>query len=323
MRAAADLHLSRVTQQWVLEALAHLRADAEEHGGPTVLCGDLLDVAETVPSSAFLAFHRAVRGWPDLFILAGNHDQLSRDSGRTMLSLLADADVTVVTDTHVTDFGAMLAYRHPSTFRARCEALAPRPLVFAHQGFRGAYMNAMVRDRDGVNPTDTPAESVVVTGHYHLPHSIGNIIYCGSPFQLSFAEEGQTKSFLRWEPGEAWPTRVPFRTSAPTHYTVRWHPDAGPPEPPDAVQPHDKVRVVTTVDRNTARKAAGQLKQAGLEGAAVVTSSLDDLAVTVEAGAEAPVAVWKYLDALYLADPRRPASDAVVEAAEQEGLWIG
>jgi len=322
MRAAADFHLSRVTRAWCLEALEQLRLDAEEHGGPTILCGDILDVAEDVPAAAFLAFRDKLAQFPgEVYVLAGNHDQIGRSTGQTILTALDTA--TVVTDALLSPHGAMLAYREPGRFSSRLGALGPSDRLFCHQGFKGAYMNAMVRDRDGVLPRETAGRPLVVAGHYHLPHSIGNIIYCGSPFQLSFAEEGHVKSFLRWEEGSPWPTRVPFGTSAPNHYTIRWEPDRGEPSMPAAARPHDKVRVVTSVDRKQARAARDQLKRAGLEEAALITSAADDTSLAADPTLGVWPAVEDYIAKVSGGDARRPSADAVVALAEEEGLWRG
>ena len=204
LRATADLHLTAVSAPWVFAALAELRRDAADHGGPTVIAGDILQQATTVHMPTWDRLRRMLLGWPDeVYVIVGNHDMY--DATSNALDGLAGPGVRVIAEPTSTPLGPMVPYVHMrdagdfddalSAARAHREPGHGVGIVWCHQGIRGAYVNSMRRDRDGVW-AGTFGDHIAVAGHYHMPQSIGRVIYCGSPYQRSFAEEGQRKGWL-------------------------------------------------------------------------------------------------------------------------------
>jgi hypothetical protein len=324
MRAASDLHLSPISRPWVLEVLAQLREDTLEHGGPTVLVGDLLDVAEVVHGESLVEMYRALQGWPgELWIVPGNHDYPNRNLYSSPLELFHGGPVHVVKMPSWTPVGLMIPFQRPSDFWFKVKAALrnqkpDHPNVWwSHQGWNGAYMNTMRRDTRGLSQANISAD-LVVSGHYHLPHGVGKVVYCGSPYETTFACEGQTKGFLRWDGTTLYPERVPFVTSAPKHVSITWDPAEGPPEIP-TLRPQDIPRIITTASREVARAASDQLKKAGLGSVPVITSAASSAAVRVAASEP-----WEAVEAHLIERHGQGGPDpmAVREYAEEADLWM-
>jgi len=195
------------------------------------------------------------------------------------------------------------------------------PFIWAHQGFKGAYRNAMSRDRDGVSFSALPERHLVVAGHYHLPQNLGRVIYCGSPYEMSFAEEGQQKGWLRWDDpfADPLPVRIAFgQLGAAKHYTVHWNPADGPPKPPDKITQQDKVRIITQATRKEALAESAQLVDAGLEGVVIPPRTEHASQRGVVRPGMGPIqAAIGYT----LANPDRFDPVEMETFAQEEGLW--
>jgi len=73
-------------------------------------------------------------------------------------------------------------------------------ILLAHCGISGAVTNDLynITDRDGVSNDTLSKFDRVFLGHYHKRQEIGNILYVGSPVQLSFGEEFSEKGITIW-----------------------------------------------------------------------------------------------------------------------------
>lgn len=278
--AASDFHLSPATSNYVWAALEQMRSYAKrndiEH---TVWVGDILDQGETVHSALFMRLRSIARTWPGkLWVLVGNHDQFGMRWEDTVLTALHGEAAHVVAHPQLTEIGRMIPYCDPVVFvdvwAKLAEGMKQRDdifdrIVWAHSGFKGAYRNQLSVDRDGVALRSLPLKGeLIISGHYHLPQVVGRVIYCGSPYEVSFAEEGQRKGFLVLRSGERYPERVPFDDlGAPRHITVQWDPET--PLVVPEIRSHDIVRVKAAVTKEVGTRAIEQLKAVGLEGAAI------------------------------------------------------
>lgn len=330
MRAASDLHLAPHTAQWVFEALADLRADADAHGGPTVIAGDIFDQPKVVDVPLFNRLRDTLAAFPDrVVIVPGNHDQY--DGWRNACEALAGGNVEVVNEPRLVEgVGLCIPYTDPAKWGAIVANARPRlgtpklpPLVFAHQGFKGSYLNSMVRDRTGIQVTGLDG-LVVATGHYHMPQNVAQVIYCGSPYQTSHAETGQLKGFLAWpaKVRATWvdwlPDRRPYPSvTAPRYWTVTWDGTGAPSKPAEARE-GDIIRVVTTLSREALAGApAKALKKAGLAGAAIVTAP--QARPRVDLQAVGPVdAVDEYVQGVRTVNP-----EELRDFMQTEGVWPG
>jgi len=315
-RATSDLHLTPKTAEWVFSALRELREDAEERGGFTVLVGDIFDQPKTVDMPTFNRLRDMVQAWPSsLTIIAGNHDQY--DGKRNALEALAGGSCRVISEPTVTDIGLCVPYLPPSTFWQEIEGLTA-DVWWTHQGWRGSYLNNMRRDTDGLDCGRMTAK-LCVSGHYHAPQNIGPIIYCGSPYQTTFAEEGQIKGWLAWD-GELRPRRIPFeQVMAPRHWTVEWQ-HGEKPVIPEGYRDGDKVRIVTTASRDEVKKSKA-IRQAGLSGASIVSRSNNAERVTISDEGSPFEKACEYTRRVFGTDAQRPDPESLREWAEQAALW--
>ena len=277
IRATSDLHLTQATAPYVFAALEQLRKDAAKHGGVTVICGDVFDQAVSVNMplwNRLMGVFRSFKG--AVVLIPGNHDQY--DEYRNALEGFAGDRVRVVSTADpsvVTAYGHKIGACIPYTTNfdevfqwvlENRDRKAPK-LVFCHHGFKGAYLNEMYRCRRGGSVRAIPADTLVVSGHYHMPQVLGRVIYCGSPYQLTFSEEGQDKGWLLWKDAQRSliPVRKRFKSlGAPRHITIHWNPNDGPPEKPKGLLPSDKVRVVVEAVRSEVPNMASVLEDAGI-----------------------------------------------------------
>ena len=319
-RATSDLHLSPRTADYVFAALRELRDDAEERGGFTVLVGDILDQPRTVDMPTYNRLRDLLRKWPGdgVYVVVGNHDQY--DGERNALEALDGGACRVVSQPTVTDIGVMVPYLDPSVFWERTAALsAPKDVAWwTHQGWKGAYLNNMRRDREGLDCGRMNA-SICVSGHYHAPQNLGRILYCGSPYQTTFAEEGQVKGWLAWD-GSIRPVRVPYETvRAPKHWTVEWSPGDDAPKLPDGWREGDKVRIRTTASRDAVKRS--NVLSGALSGASILAAPRLTNRVAIDDGASPREAVRSYVAAVFGTDPNRPDPATLDEWARESDLW--
>ena len=181
LRATSDLHLSERTADWGLAALRELHADAAKTKGTTVLVGDIFHEPEMVHMPTWNRLRRMLYTWPGkVYVIAGNHDQY--DGQANCLEGLDGGACSVISKPTWTGIGRMLPYTVPEDFSAALASCAHPPVgepmlsfLWTHHGFKGAYRNAMSRDRDGVSCMEVPEGHLVITGHYH-PYSFRHIL---------------------------------------------------------------------------------------------------------------------------------------------------
>jgi len=340
VRATSDLHLSQRTAQWVFEALEALLADDQECGGTTVLVGDILDQADTVHMPTFNRFRDTLQRFRgEVYIVVGNHDQYTRarnalESLDRLANFANRSNVRVFTHPEVTNVGLMVPYQYSAEeFWSAVGALkkgenGTAKCWWVHQGWKGSYVNSMRRDMDGLSCNKVTAE-MVISGHYHMPQNLGSIIYCGSPYETSFAEEGQKKGWLRWEKFPiGWPCgepdvpeRIAYNLSAPKHYTVLWDLGGADPKAPSEMRAGDRVRVVVNGTREAVKQKSRVLKDAGLEGASIIAESGASQRKIVDKNSNPQEAVLQYVNRVYGPDGERMQPANLLAWADEVGLW--
>lgn len=326
--ATSDLHLSQSTAQWVFEALDEIAAAtvaANQADVHTVLVGDIFDQPEMVHMPTYNALRDRLRAWPNgvVHIVVGNHDQY--DAPRHALEALASTKTIIWDQPGQSNLGVMVPYQRTDFDKALTYALSRKvasepDVLWCHQGFKGAYMNSMIRDRDGADWTCIPQGYVVIAGHYHMPQTLGPLIYCGSPWETTFAEEGQRKGYLVITDMsvDRIPVRVPFtRVTAPRHFTVQWDPAVGPPVRPPEARPQDILRVVAKATKQEIASAHKQLADAGLDGVPVIAKP------TEVAGRGMLDPSWDLIRAATEYATRASPHLPLREAADDLNLWEG
>ena len=330
IRATSDLHLTQATAPYVFAALEQLRKDAHKHGGATVICGDVFDQAVSVNMplwNMLLGVLRSFRG--AVVLIPGNHDQY--DDYRNALEGFHGGKIKVVTtaDPRVVAYGgdrigACIPYtsNFDDVFQWVLENRdrnAPK-LVFCHHGFKGAYLNEMYKCRRGASVRSIPGDTLVVSGHYHMPQVLGRVIYCGSPYELTFSEEGQDKGWLLWKDASKSliPKRIAFKDlGAPRHITIHWDPDEGSPSKPKGLRDSDRVRVIVPSSKSDHPDAASDLNKAGILAPVVfrpvsgaTVQAIDDFKGDVIGAVRA-----------FVQNNSAHSPDDMWDFSEREGLW--
>ena len=225
----------------------------------------------------------------------------------------------------LTAIGWMLPYLQPDKFWGAIKRLTAEDKTmkggetkvwWTHQGWRGSYLNNMRRDNEGLSCKRVTAD-LVVSGHYHLPQNLGPIIYCGSPYETSFAEEGQVKGWLQPKV----PKRVPYQISAPKHWTVLWDLADEKPTAPAGMKQGDKVRVIVNGTRDEVKKRPKALKQAGLEGAAIVADPRGNHRRVIDINTTAQDAAIQFIDRIYGPDEDKLHPANLHLWADEVQLW--
>lgn len=328
VRAASDLHLSQKTAPWVWEALDALYQDTDHCGGCTVLCGDIFNQGVMAHMPTWNRLCDLLRNWPGtIFVIPGNHDQY--DGYENILKGLKGGDCEVISEPKWTPIGRMLPHTAAGSFSSALQSLSEDKngdlpeFIWCHHGFKGAYVNSNRRDTDGVKYSEIPLGHMVISGHYHMPQNLANLIYCGSPYECSFHEEGQAKGWLRWSSLESdpIPERVAYELSAPKHRTIHWDPTVGPPKPPE-IGDHDIVRVMTSATRKEAQAAISQLEGVGLDSVPVLVGiNVPQERQAFDPGIGIVEAAQSYANDRFRLETTGPEPEAMQDWAEEYELW--
>ena len=208
--------------------------------------GDFWHARGAIPVAPLADAVRLFAQWEvPTIILAGNHDMVSLDGRLHSLDALAAAappGLVRVIDEPTAALGAVfLPYRRRHSdivaalqAAARTQSLGERgpTAVFCHADVIGAAVNESHQSALGLAPSAFGAAGGhvrgVYSGHYHKPQAIDadpggahpRIEYIGSPYQLTFAEEGQDKRMLLFE--SIWPEPGAAGDSSGTNGGVEW-----------------------------------------------------------------------------------------------------
>jgi hypothetical protein len=298
----SDLHLQPSSAEVALEVLREVAAVAEQHkDGHVVFAGDFFMVRHTLHARLMLDARDAIAAWPSrgvkrFDVVVGNHDCVNLE-GRNALELFdgLGSFVRVHTMPTWTEAGLMLPYRHTADeLRAALALKRPKgasPTLFGHFGVRGAWMNSLQRDEDGL-----PAEDILqagfktaILGHYHRHGAVvDGVSYVGSPYQVSYAEAGQPKGVCRWD--GALLRHLPWDIG-PKHHKVVFDADHPQPLAMPKVRSGDKLWVVVKGQLAKAAQATVQeaLKNIGLEPARIdVDYQPEERAARIEIQPEEP-----------------------------------
>jgi len=207
----SDLHLSEDSAEVVFQkVLPGILEAAKDDADRIIAClGDFWHVRYKVPvilQNQVVEWLRALkRERLQLYLLPGNHDQIN-GAGENALEVFADLDhVTVITEPTWNCFGLWVPYRKERSDVEKALAIpVPAwivpPILWMHHGVKGAEMAPGVFGEIGLEPSQFQSWKLVFCGHYHKRQQLGNIVYVGSPYQVTANEAGQPKGYGRWNP---------------------------------------------------------------------------------------------------------------------------
>lgn len=210
----SDLHLDADSADVCLnEVLPGILEAVRQNNDPIVaMLGDFWHLRYRLEVRLLNAVTQILKSWTAQGIrvrmLPGNHDQIDV-AGRNALEVLGEIPgVTVFTEPQVDEFGAWVPYRRDGKmvrdFLASVVArIGNQPLTcFLHHGVVGAIDNYAAADAGDLHPNELPRNGAIFCGHYHRRQCVPNsqVIYVGSPRQVTANEAGQTKGFTVWDP---------------------------------------------------------------------------------------------------------------------------
>lgn len=209
MLILSDLHLQQDSQDIVLgEVLPGIIDIARNAGQDEIaILGDLFHVRYHIQVKLLNGLRDILKSagaylW---HILPGNHDQVDV-AGRNALEHLDDlSNVRVYSEPIWNEHGLWFPYRKPELFPELLASMTFKvmphdPVIFMHQGIRGAWMNDGFQNKDGVSIDLLKPFAYVISGHYHKHHFLNpRCAYVGSPYQTKSDESGQVKGYCVWD----------------------------------------------------------------------------------------------------------------------------
>lgn len=195
----SDLHFNLNTLEIASQALRAALAKAEALQLPLIIAGDLQDTKAIIRGEVANRLIEILQGSSvKVFILRGNHDQLSEKTEEHALNYLRPY-ATIVDAPRWYQNLLLIPYQNQSESLAyiiKNEGVLPDSILVVHQGFLGAAMGDYIQDKSSISP-DAVKDFTVISGHYHKHQIIGTVTYIGSPYTITFGEanDGQ-KGYL-------------------------------------------------------------------------------------------------------------------------------
>ncbi|KAK4535423.1 hypothetical protein CDCA_CDCA05G1448 [Cyanidium caldarium] len=205
----SDLHVERSRLHTCLEVLRTVHDCAVNLDAGIVFLGDFWHTRGSLPVPCLNGVIDVMKTFTrPTVMIPGNHDQVSLgglEHALTPIAAAMPAGLVKVIDRPQVFLNALwLPYRRDTTevLQALREHGPHVRAVFCHAEILGALLNsnAWVSALDGLDPAVFPAAPIpTYSGHYHRPHAVphhAHIVYCGSPYQVTLAEERQQKRLL-------------------------------------------------------------------------------------------------------------------------------
>lgn len=319
----SDLHLEEKSKAVALDVLRRVPAVCKARNDDHVaMLGDFWNVRHTLPVKLLIEARDIMQSWFEngvsrFDVLVGNHDQVDLE-GRNALEVFDGlGDGTFVhTEPGWTSAGFWLPYRHThDEVRAALTKAAGElgpiavrpPVLFAHIGLLGAWMNNTKRDDFGFPASEIVALGFkrVFCGHYHRHNTVQKgVMYVGSPYQVSYAEADQEKGVVAWDGTRS--EFLPWEVG-PKHYKVVFDADHPAAIEMPRVRPGDKLWVVV---KGQMAGAAQQAVQENLKALGIAPARIDVDLQPVEQAARIdmrpeetrPALAARYVDAQEIPD---------------------
>lgn len=208
----SDLHLTAKPEDkykwglfpWLAKQLKAERAES------LVILGDVTDAKDYHSSELVNLVVRAIdmlrQHVPHIIILMGNHDLLK--TGNMFFQFLdALPGVQVIAKPTEVNEGGSTAFflphtRHPELDWADFD-LSHYELVFMHQTIKGAFAsNGQAMEGESV-PDAIKGALRVFSGDIHVPQTMGNVTYVGSPYHVHFGDAFKPRAVVLEKDGKA------------------------------------------------------------------------------------------------------------------------
>jgi DNA repair exonuclease SbcCD nuclease subunit len=174
--------------------------------------GDMYDVRKsinfkTLKKTGEFFVQRFLNAPFNVHVIVGNHDSYNKNS----LAINAPRELLGWSEFNI--------YDYPTELKIDGENIAIIPWIcsenaeecfdflddtmanicFGHFDIAGFSMNKDIVNRAGISRTVFSKFKKTFSGHFHLPSSQDNIIYVGSPYQMSWTDYGDTKRVIIYD----------------------------------------------------------------------------------------------------------------------------
>lgn len=222
-----DIHLvDSPAAEYRWELFPWINQKVKEFGVKSIrLLGDLTDAKDNHPASLVNRIVSSIQALhtDDLMILSGNHDWLLKGNEFfRFLNHLPNVDfITRPTEDQALgyqDHIIMLPFTKTPAKDWENIDWGHYDYAFMHQTISGARAsNGQIMDGEGVPPM--PVRKRVYSGDIHVPQTIGNCTYIGSPYHVHFGDDFSPRVLILDKGGrETWiqmpsPRRIVLRAS--------------------------------------------------------------------------------------------------------------
>jgi len=201
----SDLHLSPSTFECCMKVLRRVHAEAIRRNVTVGFLGDFFDHVYNKGTLPVDILNELMRFFSNewsvpMVMIPGNHDYF--DASETEHGLtpfkFASEYITVIDKPTVVNNVLWIPWRR--NLDVLKNVLISRPpnilAIFGHFDIIGFKLNASRISTEGLSTDIFPQNIPVYSGHYHTPQSHGNIMYLGSPYQLSLSEAEDKKALV-------------------------------------------------------------------------------------------------------------------------------
>lgn len=175
---------------------------AEERSIKSLIhAGDFFESRKAIPVKTIPIardiIHSLKKQFNDIYILAGNHDIHYRDKiDPTSLDMFLDIPGITIVKEPITIGDICLQPWLVDEFKHQFDPHEGTYLI-GHFEMSGITINrAGTESKNGISPSLFKGYKLVLSGHYHTRSTIGNIIYLGSPYHLTFNDEGERGFYI-------------------------------------------------------------------------------------------------------------------------------
>jgi DNA repair exonuclease SbcCD nuclease subunit/ABC-type histidine transport system ATPase subunit len=200
----SDLHLSPKTFETSMKVLRRVHQEALYRNIPVGFLGDFFDHVYNKGTLPVDILNDLLRYFADewhvpMIMIPGNHDYFDASETEHGLTPFKYASnlITVLDKPTVIDNRLWVPWRRdPVVCKRIIDAHPSVDVIFGHFDIIGFKLNAKRVSTEGLSLEMFPSEIPVYTGHYHTPQSHRNVVYLGSPYQLTLSEAEDKKALI-------------------------------------------------------------------------------------------------------------------------------
>jgi len=230
----SDLHIKNgIFVDIALDYLEHLREYIEENNIDYLfILGDVFEKSTRIHNEAFVPIFKSLHklsGVIPLYFILGNHDIYSTNRQDSIIETFRPFGTVISGGKYGRNFESIDTTEWlgidfiPYTKDVNVLGLekSKNKILMTHLAIADFKFdnNYHVKETIAFKPELFSEYKYVFTGHFHNHQSKHNIVYIGSPYQISFGEEGQKKGFVVFDSlKEDW--EFVEYNSAPEHITI-------------------------------------------------------------------------------------------------------